>query len=1164
MSRDNILPANHWAWGERFLSPYVLEEYGLPGPGPDFVTFCDAKIGLANLAMRIKAKDFANERELAGAKMMVPGQTALLHRWVDECYRAALYAPDFTLAIPHRGRRHDDVPFMRGGIWGREQALGPHTRCSSPVMLIGKHPGVEEIETQQNFVGRSSIDLVRAFRDNGVTDETFLSFYVTNLVKFNRPDGGTGELAKSWVADCLPLLYLELMFMRPQFVLCLGADSVKALLGKGHNVANMSGRMLPLPYRAAPRDRPVRSFADLEPAEAVVMCVPHPAYVARKPAAYEDLKLGVGQFMDLVGGRIEVSDVEGDIRHLPLYTEEQLAHVVDRIRARPGDLTIAFDAEWQGRNWADDDAYVRTVQFSPRWKEAYCVVLADAGGAPVFRGGVEGAARQLRRLVADKPDGVVRVGGHAFRADMPWLMSLGLDLRPFFDVPPDWDPAVMPRGFDTLYLAHAVFEESETFKLENLAMRHTTCPRWDVKLQAWKDQYCKDNNLKDRDLEGYGECPADVLIPYGLYDADATRRLVDIFWARCLGDPGRRDAAGLDSRPGYLNSMRAWLGFLEMELTGVTVDVARTEDLIRLYAEKTEQLKAHLVKVLDWPAFNARSVPMCRELLFGVELNGTRDKFTGAPRRLRPIGCDAATLQTPEGIRTYPIPLGLTPIKTGGKPPRPWDQVVRNGETHKYDPSTDKETLGILAQENPIARILRDVRFIGQVSNTVLRPPRPAGKAKSPGKAAAAEFDRKLAQFDATHAGGRSGRAIELDGPAEPVATAEETDEQESVYDGGFIYYMDKDGRVRTHFYAAETGRCTSSRPNLQNLAKQRDSGDYMPILGYINPETGLPVGRYLDVFGGPAYLHPMRSICRAAPGCVLIEWDLQSAEIAMLAWEADDAVMIDDVRRAMLPKDHPDHIDLHAATAVAAFGLNCPPTKAGLESIGMEYIRTPAKNVRFGVPYGRSPAAIVRQCREQGAVVSLADSEALVDGWHARYRAGSRFLSRCAGRPHSPGWMSGPNLRHRRFQETSNTEVMAEQERQAKNFCIQNGVADAISLAIYNLVRYRDANPSEGTFRLVLQIHDALLVEVPIAHVPWVYDHVLPLCVCEQVSVTPRDLDGGDTILNGRPPYHFGIDRSVYINWGEELTRGPERDYVIGHGLDPKYLPKPKPSKAA
>jgi uracil-DNA glycosylase family 4 len=1170
-----------WVLDQPYISPWELEARGKPGPGPDFKQQADAETGLGELRTRLKLKDYADTVERDRLKEQIADRDPRFRELVDYEYRRATYHPYYTLNIRYRGRVHADVPFLRGGLWGAE-CFGPTEFARSDVMVIGKHPGKIELEVARNFQGPTSQQLIRACRECGIGDQDYLSWYATNLVKFDRPDNGSGQLPQPWVADCLPILWQELIFVRPRFILCLGSEAIKTILGSSYNVSNTAGRMLSLPYRAAPRGRPVESYADLEEHTAIVMCVPHPAYVHRQPDAFESLRLGIEQFWELARGRIEPVEHETGVRHMAVYSAPVLASIVDCIRARPGDLTIAFDAEWHGKSWNDDDSYLRTIQFAPAWKEAYCVVLTDPGNVPVFRPGPAAAIEQLKRLVADKPDGVVRVGGHAFRADMPWLLAAGLDLRPFFTIPGDHDPKVMPRGFDTLYLAHASHETAdgapEKFKLENLAMRYTSCPRWDVRLQQWKDKYCKDNNLKDRDLEGYGMCPESVLVPYGLYDADATRRLCDIFWAHCVADIRRADPAtglGLDSRPGYLNSMKAWLGFLEMEMTGVTVDVPRARSLIALYTEKAAQLKAYLQQCLNWPTFNPKSFTQCCELLFGQALNGTVDKVTGVPKRLRPPDCEQAVIPAPDGDPTqaklFPIPLDLTPIKTTGKPPKPWERVVADGETDRYNPSSDKETLGILAHDNALVRLLLDIRFLGHVGTSVLRPPRPpaATTVSAGGRAVAARLGALLDGDDPVTADGdvRAGRAIELDDPVPaPAAGPGEPDEvgpEDEEYDGGFLHYMDDDGRVRSHFYVAETGRCTSARPNCQNFAKQRDP-DYQRILGYRDDKKGKEIAPYRHVFGGLCYKHAIRTICRASPGCVLIEPDLKSAEIAMLAWEADDQTMIDDVRRAMLPEDHPDFIDLHAATAIAAFHLDCPPTKEGLDAIGMLHIRTPAKNVRFGVPYGRSAAAIARQCREQGAPVSERDAQKLIDGWHARYVNGSRFLARCERRPVDPGWMAGPFKRLRRFPETSDHTVLEEMKRQAKNFTIQNGVADAISEAIYNIINYREANRSEGTFRIVLQIHDALLLEVPIEHVPWVWDRVLPLCMEERVPVTPLDLDGGDTILQGRPPYHFGIDRELYINWGEKLSWGTERENLLKAGLDRRYLPSAKKPKTA
>ena len=110
----------------------------------------------------------------------------------------------------------------------------------------------------------------------------------------------------------------------------------------------------------------------------------------------------------------------------------------------------------------------------------------------------------------------------------------------------------------------------------------------------------------------------------------------------------------------------------------------------------------------------------------------------------------------------------------------------------------------------------------------------------------------------------------------------------------------------------------------------------------------------------------------------------------------------------------------------------------------------------------------------------------------------------------------------------------MSELERQAMNFTIQSGVADAVSLALANLYDYRRLH-SEIQFKIVLQVHDALMLEVPIPFVEQVYDVVLPECMTKMVPVFPTDLDG--TPLESGP-YFLETERKIQLRWGENLTK--------------------------
>ncbi len=143
-------------------------------------------------------------------------------------------------------------------------------------------------------------------------------------------------------------------------------------------------------------------------------------------------------------------------------------------------------------------------------------------------------------------------------------------------------------------------------------------------------------------------------------------------------------------------------------------------------------------------------------------------------------------------------------------------------------------------------------------------------------------------------------------------------------------------------------------------------------------------------------------------------------AEMAVIGLAAQDPTMMDHVRRNCLKEDHPDYLDPHSLMAINAFGLDNEvnralvlskggklsadgrllPNKTTLELIDRKALRVAAKNVNFGVPYGRSAEAIARQCREEGADVSIEDAQKLIDTYkQTNYPLVAAYLDRCAAR---------------------------------------------------------------------------------------------------------------------------------------------------------------------
>ena len=135
-----------------------------------------------------------------------------------------------------------------------------------------------------------------------------------------------------------------------------------------------------------------------------------------------------------------------------------------------------------------------------------------------------------------------------------------------------------------------------------------------------------------------------------------------------------------------------------------------------------------------------------------------------------------------------------------------------------------------------------------------------------------------------------------------------------------------------------------------------------------------------------------------------------------------------------------------------------------------------------------------------------------------------------------------GPYGRFRRFVASNERAVQGEQERQAQNFPIQGGVADAVSIALANFYKYRIDNP-DIDYKIALQIHDAIVLIVPFEHAERVYKDVIPKCMVDDVDFWPRRLDG--TLIKGAGPYHFGMDRDVFVHWGEKLK--PDTAKTLG-----------------
>lgn len=1039
---------------------YPLDAPGMPPPGPDILAYAEALGGDHEASG--KGKDFRLDN---------PGKT------LPSLFRKLLYSfGDTAIPITHKGKRHH-LSVISGHVWG-----DPYGSCQGPrqadVMVIGKMPGEEENAQGRNMIGKSGNLFLTSCKNLGL--KGMGRWYVTNLMKTMHPEADTGgsRLTVGMIKEWLPFLHQEIRLVQPRYILCLGADASAALLEYENGVkrkdkfrasiSNMQGRIVEWKY-------PISRSPDgpRQTKTALVMAITHPAAVLHAPEQEEVYLNGVARFGQMIRGMRWDKEEEG-LDHRTITSVEELRDLYYEIKADCQDNLIAIDAEWHGEHPQNKGSYLRTIQISWKHKAGVCIRLRAQGGKWAFEGGNrKTVAKWVNRICKGR-----RLAGHFFSTDLEWLIHFGIDLRKEFSVPDSWQN-YMRRwrrnkgcGFDTGLAAHSI-SETDDFSLTMLTLRHTTAPRYDVDLLQWRNDYCNKNKLKKEEMEGYGECPDDVLIPYAIYDADVTRRLAVRFEKRLF-----RDYHGNNCWEPFWISMRAQPGALEMNMTGVQIDRERLDRLTETYMSAKAKLEAQVREWARWPKMNLNSVFHVREFLYGERFSGYERKDSEPYVRKRP----------PNGRS-----LRLRPLFTTDDRPMMWNEVVQKGLEDQKTPSTDKMAMAILAQESQEVKRwhpgkneqvtydfskqitwIRDYRFISQVLKSMLRAPKTE---KLPDKSEV--FLKKDGFY---------------------------------VYPGGLPAAVCDDNRVRTHFYQTkETGRWSSARPPLQNLTKKREV-DYRRILG-------------------KDYKWPLRTIITAKPGHLLLEADITGAELAGMAIMSGDKSMIEHARRNILPESHPDYYDIHSHVAVMAFNLPCKPTKGGLKSIGKKHMRIVAKSVIFGIAYGRGAKAIALAAKEEKVHITVAEAQQVIDTIFRMYPRLVPFFEECRRRSKKPRWLCGCFGRFRRFPIAREWSVEGDFERQAMNFPIQGMISDLMSRAVDHLYHYREDHDVQ--YDLVAQIHDAVLLEVPYAYVPKVIDEVIPECMVNRVPIYPCTLDGMPT---GAGPYHLGADIDPYERWGADM----------------------------
>jgi DNA polymerase I len=238
------------------------------------------------------------------------------------------------------------------------------------------------------------------------------------------------------------------------------------------------------------------------------------------------------------------------------------------------------------------------------------------------------------------------------------------------------------------------------------------------------------------------------------------------------------------------------------------------------------------------------------------------------------------------------------------------------------------------------------------------------------------------------------------------------------------------DARLHTHFNqtVASTGRLSTSNPNLQAIP--------------IRTELGKEI----------------RSAFVAESGYRLLSADYSQIELRILAHVSGEPKL----REAFARGD-----DIHTATAVEVLGKDPAELTSGDRSI--------AKMINFGIVYGISAFGL-----SENLEIPREQAQEYIDAYLARFPLVQDFIQRTIEQSKRDGYATSLLGRRRPTPEirASNRQTRSLGERLAVNFVMQGSNADIIKKAMIAIHR-RLRNEGRGA-RLVLQVHDELLLEVP------------------------------------------------------------------------------------
>lgn len=251
-----------------------------------------------------------------------------------------------------------------------------------------------------------------------------------------------------------------------------------------------------------------------------------------------------------------------------------------------------------------------------------------------------------------------------------------------------------------------------------------------------------------------------------------------------------------------------------------------------------------------------------------------------------------------------------------------------------------------------------------------------------------------------------------------------------STYIEGLKKHIQPDQKIHTTFNQTmtQTGRLSSSDPNLQNISVRDEEG------------------------------REIRKAFVAKEGHVLLSADYSQIELRMLAHMANETHMIQAFQ---------EDVDIHNKTATLIFHCQSDEVDSSMRRI--------AKTVNFGIVYGQTAFGLSTQLK-----ISRKEATEFMDSYFASYPNIHQFMNTLIEQCKENGYVETLFHRRRMIPEINDKNFMTREfgKRAAMNAPIQGSAADLIKIA---MIRVNEAMKKANVkSKMLLQIHDELIFEVP------------------------------------------------------------------------------------